>query len=267
MISDATFAGGAAGPAIGRADPADGRSTDDRRLSAARDSHHRRSAASPASWRRAIGSSSRSARATEAMSALDRPGRDASCAPAEVLDRRDAGVPLAALGTLGVGGAGALVRTRRDRRGCGRCAPVERRAGRSVVRARRRQQPGDRRRGFDGLVVADWRSRRRHPRAMARRRSITRGRGRAVGRRRCRRRRRGLAGVECLSGIPGTVGGTPIQNVGAYGQEVSSTIEHVTVYDRVGPRAAIAALRADCGFAYRTSRFKAEDAAGSSCAT
>ena len=44
---------------------------------------------------------------------------------------------------------------------------------------------------------------------------------------------RGLAGVECLSGIPGTVGGTPIQNVGAYGQEVSSTIEHVTVYDCV----------------------------------
>ncbi|MEA2435501.1 MAG: UDP-N-acetylmuramate dehydrogenase, partial [Thermoleophilaceae bacterium] len=42
----------------------------------------------------------------------------------------------------------------------------------------------------------------------------------------------GLAGIECLSGIPGTVGATPIQNVGAYGQEVSETITRVRVYDR-----------------------------------
>ncbi|HYJ89868.1 MAG TPA: FAD-binding protein, partial [Pyrinomonadaceae bacterium] len=42
-----------------------------------------------------------------------------------------------------------------------------------------------------------------------------------------------LAGVECLSGIPGTVGGTPVQNVGAYGQEVSETIVLVRCYDRV----------------------------------
>ena len=69
---------------------------------------------------------------------------------------------------------------------------------------------------------------------------------------------RGLAGVECLSGIPGTVGGTPIQNVGAYGQEVSSTIEKVTVYDCVDD--TIRSLRAsECGFAYRMSRFKAAD--------
>ena len=40
------------------------------------------------------------------------------------------------------------------------------------------------------------------------------------------------AGVECLSGIPGSVGGTPVQNVGAYGQEVSETIESVQVFDR-----------------------------------
>ena len=70
---------------------------------------------------------------------------------------------------------------------------------------------------------------------------------------------RGLAGVECLSGIPGTVGGTPIQNVGAYGQEVANTIERVTVYDCFEHE--IRSLgAAECGFAYRTSRFKADEA-------
>jgi UDP-N-acetylmuramate dehydrogenase len=65
----------------------------------------------------------------------------------------------------------------------------------------------------------------------------------------------GLAGVECLAGIPGLVGATPIQNVGAYGQEVAQTIISVRGYDRVtGVTAALAA--ADCGFGYRTSRFK-----------
>ena len=70
---------------------------------------------------------------------------------------------------------------------------------------------------------------------------------------------RGLAGVECLSGIPGTVGGTPIQNVGAYGQEVAETIERVTVYDCVD-REIRSLSAAECGFAYRMSRFKAEAA-------
>jgi UDP-N-acetylmuramate dehydrogenase len=70
---------------------------------------------------------------------------------------------------------------------------------------------------------------------------------------------RGLAGVECLSGIPGTVGGTPIQNVGAYGQEVADTIERVTVFDRIEQK--IRSLEAeDCAFSYRMSRFKAQDA-------
>lgn len=70
---------------------------------------------------------------------------------------------------------------------------------------------------------------------------------------------RGLAGLECLSGIPGTVGGTPIQNVGAYGQDVSRVIAHVEVYDR--SKHAMRVLTADeCGFAYRMSRFKREDA-------
>jgi UDP-N-acetylmuramate dehydrogenase len=70
--------------------------------------------------------------------------------------------------------------------------------------------------------------------------------------------RRG-SGLECLSGIPGLVGGTPIQNVGAYGQEVATTIEHVTVFDRRS--GAVARLAAEaCEFAYRASRFKGRDA-------
>jgi UDP-N-acetylmuramate dehydrogenase len=62
------------------------------------------------------------------------------------------------------------------------------------------------------------------------------------------------AGIECLSGIPGTVGGTPVQNVGAYGQEVSDTIVVVTALDRVRQEISIF-TNADCGFAYRTSNF------------
>nr|WP_218907953.1 UDP-N-acetylmuramate dehydrogenase [Micromonospora jinlongensis] len=68
----------------------------------------------------------------------------------------------------------------------------------------------------------------------------------------------GWAGLECLSGIPGSTGATPIQNVGAYGQEVAETITGVEVYDRVeGTRQIIPA--ADCGFAYRGSIFKYAD--------
>ena len=70
---------------------------------------------------------------------------------------------------------------------------------------------------------------------------------------------RGLAGVECLSGIPGTVGGTPIQNVGAYGQEVATVIDSVTAFDRKERRTIVLAA-AECGFAYRMSRFKNQDA-------
>jgi UDP-N-acetylmuramate dehydrogenase len=65
----------------------------------------------------------------------------------------------------------------------------------------------------------------------------------------------GLAGLECLSGIPGRAGATPIQNVGAYGQEVAERIISVRVYDR--DRGAVIDLAgADCGFGYRTSTFK-----------
>ena len=67
---------------------------------------------------------------------------------------------------------------------------------------------------------------------------------------------RGWVGVEALSGIPGSVGATPIQNVGAYGQEVSQTIASVRVWDRT-LRGVRTFANADCHFGYRTSRFKA----------
>jgi UDP-N-acetylmuramate dehydrogenase len=66
------------------------------------------------------------------------------------------------------------------------------------------------------------------------------------------------AGVECLAGIPGTVGGTPVQNVGAYGQEVGSSIQRVRAFD-LGERAFVEFSAAECGFAYRRSRFNTED--------
>lgn len=68
----------------------------------------------------------------------------------------------------------------------------------------------------------------------------------------------GWCGVECMSGIPGLVGATPIQNVGAYGQEVRETIASVRVYDRSARRFADMDPR-DCRFAYRTSVFKRND--------
>ncbi len=65
----------------------------------------------------------------------------------------------------------------------------------------------------------------------------------------------GLAGLECLSGIPGLTGATPIQNVGAYGQEVAQTLVAVRGYDR--ERGQVADLTAaECEFGYRTSAFK-----------
>jgi UDP-N-acetylmuramate dehydrogenase len=65
----------------------------------------------------------------------------------------------------------------------------------------------------------------------------------------------GLAGVESLSGIPGSVGATPIQNVGAYGQEVAETVVSVRMLDR--ERDTVEELpAADCGFAYRSSALK-----------
>jgi UDP-N-acetylmuramate dehydrogenase len=68
----------------------------------------------------------------------------------------------------------------------------------------------------------------------------------------------GYAGLECLSGIPGSAGATPIQNVGAYGQEVSETVTWVRVLDRWGGE-VVTLSPVDCGFRYRQSVFKGDD--------
>ncbi|HYM61578.1 MAG TPA: UDP-N-acetylmuramate dehydrogenase [Thermoanaerobaculia bacterium] len=65
----------------------------------------------------------------------------------------------------------------------------------------------------------------------------------------------GWAGIECLSGIPGLIGATPIQNIGAYGQEVSETIVRVEALDRATRRVRWF-TNEECGFGYRSSRFK-----------
>ncbi len=68
----------------------------------------------------------------------------------------------------------------------------------------------------------------------------------------------GWAGLECLSGIPGSAGATPIQNVGAYGQEVAEVISSVRVYDRHKDE-TVDVPAAECGFGYRSSVFKYAD--------
>ena len=65
----------------------------------------------------------------------------------------------------------------------------------------------------------------------------------------------GWSGIECMSGIPGLVGSTPIQNVGAYGQEVAQTIRRVRAYDRK-TRQVVDLEARQCGFSYRDSAFK-----------
>ena len=69
---------------------------------------------------------------------------------------------------------------------------------------------------------------------------------------------RNCAGVECLSGIPGSVGGTPVQNVGAYGQEVAETIESVLALDLNDGQMHELCAEA-CGFSYRTSMFNTNE--------
>ncbi|MFE7586196.1 UDP-N-acetylmuramate dehydrogenase [Streptomyces gardneri] len=65
----------------------------------------------------------------------------------------------------------------------------------------------------------------------------------------------GLAGIECLAGIPGSAGATPIQNVGAYGQDVSATVTEVVAYDRRAEE-TVTLTNAECAFSYRHSLFK-----------
>lgn len=76
----------------------------------------------------------------------------------------------------------------------------------------------------------------------------------------------GLSGIECLSGIPGSAGATPIQNVGAYGQEVAETITVVRAFDRLAGE-VVRLGHADLHFGYRTSMFKRQAAAGPGGAT
>jgi UDP-N-acetylmuramate dehydrogenase len=68
----------------------------------------------------------------------------------------------------------------------------------------------------------------------------------------------GMAGVECLAGIPGSVGGTPVQNVGAYGQEVAETIESVRAFD-VSLGKFVELSKAECRFRYRESLFNTDE--------
>lgn len=68
----------------------------------------------------------------------------------------------------------------------------------------------------------------------------------------------GFTGIECLSLVPGTAGATPIQNVGAYGQEIAETLVSVEAYD-VHERTLINIPNEQCAFGYRTSRFKTTD--------
>lgn len=70
--------------------------------------------------------------------------------------------------------------------------------------------------------------------------------------------RRSWAGIECLSGIPGAVGAAPIQNIGAYGQELAETLVSVEAWDRHARRQVELSAQ-ECGFGYRESRFKGED--------
>ncbi|MFC1409179.1 UDP-N-acetylmuramate dehydrogenase [Streptacidiphilus sp. N1-12] len=67
----------------------------------------------------------------------------------------------------------------------------------------------------------------------------------------------GLAGIEFLAGIPGSVGATPVQNVGAYGEEVANTLTEVVAYDRSSGE-TVTLPNAACGFSYRHSIFKAQ---------
>lgn len=68
----------------------------------------------------------------------------------------------------------------------------------------------------------------------------------------------GLSGLELLSLIPGTAGATPIQNVGAYGCEISDVLVCVQAYDCVEKKMVVLP-KSDCGFSYRSSRFKTQD--------
>lgn len=169
------------------------------------------------------------------------------------LDVRDR-VPLAPLTTLGVGGlARHYVRVRDAAESVAAWAWSRERAvplfvlggGSNVVIADE---------GFDGLVVhLDLRGVTEDAGGL-----VTAAAGEEWDRLVARAVERGWAGLECLSGIPGCVGATPIQNVGAYGQEVSETIARVQCID-LADGGTVVVDGAECGFGYRDSRFKRAD--------
>lgn len=68
----------------------------------------------------------------------------------------------------------------------------------------------------------------------------------------------GLTGIEALSLVPGSTGATPVQNVGAYGQEIAQTLVSIEAYDRQAKQ-FVTIPNSDCAFGYRTSRFKTND--------
>jgi UDP-N-acetylmuramate dehydrogenase len=110
-------------------------------------------------------------------------------------------------------------------------------------------------RGWDGLVVRIATRGRRFAEAEGGQVTLTAAAGEPWDELVAESVARNLAGLECLSGIPGLVGATPIQNVGAYGQEVADTIRSVKVVDRGSKRVHDLAPAA-CAFAYRDSAFK-----------
>jgi UDP-N-acetylmuramate dehydrogenase len=168
-----------------------------------------------------------------------------------------AGVPLDSLTTLGVGGrAQWLVRV---------STPAQVRA--AHVWAHERQLPVFVLGGGSNVVVADQGVRglvlnisigNTHVDARADHARVDAGAGEPWDSLVARVVESGYAGLECLSGIPGLVGGTPIQNVGAYGQEVADSIETVEAFD-TQTLDVVKIPASECGFSYRHSRFKSAD--------
>jgi UDP-N-acetylmuramate dehydrogenase len=174
-------------------------------------------------------------------------------------------VPLAPLTTLQVGGA-ARYFAELKREDEVREAVQFAKTRPAVVGAGRRKQPGGRRFGLAGLVLKN--RDRRHSHSNQKKDGgnavlFSVGAGvnwddfvaQAVA--------QNCAGVECLSGIPGSVGATPVQNVGAYGQEVADTIESVRTFDLQAPihkeDRIVVLPKPACGFRYRASIFNSSE--------
>lgn len=110
--------------------------------------------------------------------------------------------------------------------------------------------------GYDGLVIVN-KIMGYHDRAKGSEHAITIGAGEPWDSVVARSVAKGLTGIEALSLIPGTTGATPIQNVGAYGQDISQTLMHVEAYDTVS-HDFVNIPAENCGFGYRTSNFKTQ---------